>query len=139
MEHLIGRKVNKIFFNEHYLKFDTDKGPLVYTVSGDCCSTSVFYDFYGVKNLLLNGPVTEVREVDLHPDLEKDSKKYDYSIYVYGYQITTESKDLGLVTSVFSFRNYSNGYYGGYLNEPTYADMDVKPEINDDVIETENA
>lgn len=46
---MIGAKVGKIFFNEDYLKFDTDKGPFVFSVDGDCCSHSYFHDFIGVK------------------------------------------------------------------------------------------
>ena len=123
---LVGKKIIKIYMNEDYLKFETDKGNIVYSVEGECCSSSIFYDFVGVEKLLKNGPVTEVKEVDLHPSdiittkekypTMEDKKDSDDSIQVYGYQITTEDKDLGLVTSVFSFRNYSNGYYGGSLD-----------------------
>lgn len=128
--------------DEDTLTFVTDKGDFAYRVEGDCCSTSVFYDFYGVKNLLENGVVTEVKEVELHPiDIvkednysEKDKKGCDASIQVYGYQLTTISEKFGEVTSVFSFRNYSNGYYGGWMEEgnPFF----TAPEIKEDVIET---
>lgn len=143
MKELIGRKINAIYLNETYLKFDTDKGILVYTVYGDCCSLSVFYDFYGVKTLLKNKLVTNVKKVELHPtDIvkedygEKDKKHSDSLIQFYGFQITTESPEFGEQTSVVSFRNYSNGYYGGTLNEPTTEDVKVEPQIFDDVIDT---
>lgn len=138
---LLGRKVEKIFFNEDYLKFETDGGSFVFGVSGDCCSSSIFYDFYGVKNLLENGEIVDAKTVDLTPD---DIKEMEYGhsdkkgehdqISVYGFQLTTKNKKFGEVTSVFSFRNYSNGYYGGsmYLVE---GDKDVAPQIKADVVE----
>ena len=146
LEKLVGKKVKRVFFNEDNLKFETEDGNFTYGVEGDCCSSSYFYDFYGVKNLLNNGAITEVKEVDLHPDdiaktkgdwsTEKDRKYEDDSIQVYGYQLTTISPEFGEVTSVVSFRNYSNGYYGGWMEE--VSDREVLPEIFDDVIETEN-
>jgi hypothetical protein len=139
---LLGKKVLRVFMNEDYLKFETDKGNVVYKVDGDCCSTSYFYDFFGVEHLINNGPIVEVKEVELHPSdivdedgSQKDKKNSDSSIAVYGYQLTTEHKDLGLVTSVFSFRNYSNGYYGGSLEEES-DDRQVMPEIASDILET---
>ena len=136
---LVGKKVLRIYMNEDFLKFETDNGNVVFWVDGDCCSSSVFYDFYGVKKLLNNGSITEVKEVELTTDDKKlnrlDKENSDDSIACYGFQITTEDKELGLVTSVFSFRNYSNGYYGGSLEEAS-DDKIVLPEITDDVYET---
>jgi hypothetical protein len=138
---LVGKTIKKIYMNEGCLKFETDSGNIAFTVDGDCCSQSVFYDFYGVKNLLAGNPVTGVREVELNPgDIIKsngddtDKKSYQESISAYGFQLFTQSKDFGEVTSVFSFRNYSNGYYGGWME--TTGDCIVEPEITDDVIET---
>jgi len=142
LQDLVGKKINKIYLNEDYLKFETDEGNFVYTVLGDCCSSSLFYDFYGVKELL-GKKVISVAEKELTAD---DIKQIEYSssdkkgehedISVYGYQIFTEDKDLGERTSVFSFRNYSNGYYGGWMEKIT--DFPVFPEIIDDVIETQS-
>lgn len=132
LEVLVGKTIKKIFFNERNLKFETDDGNFCYGVDGDCCSDSVFYDFYGVKNLLNNGKVLSVKEVALTADDKEDKKMYQESMQAYGYQLTTESKEFGEVTSVFSFRNYSNGYYGGSLVVDT--DKEVAPEITDDVI-----
>jgi len=133
-EALVGKSVKKLYMNEDYLKFETDQGTFVYGVEGDCCSHSYFYDFYGVKNLFLNGPITEVKEVQLLPP-ERKVDQYD-EIKVYGYQITTESEIFGPVTSVFSFRNSSNGYYGGCMNGP-HEDKEVLPEITNDLIGTD--
>lgn len=144
IDDLVGKKVLRIFMNEDHLQFITDQGAITFSVEGDCCSTSVFYDFYGVKKLLENGPIKRVEDVELHPtDITKDEqrgtmkdrKDSDEDIEVYGYSITTEHPEWGEMTSVFSFRNYSNGYYGGSL-ERAAAELDVQPEIFDDVIET---
>lgn len=140
---LVGKKIQHIYFNEDFLRLVTDDGTFTYGVDADCCSTSLFYDFFGVKKLLENGPVVSVSTVDLHPtDIEKDDKEYGYmkdkkgedlDIEVYGYSIVTEHPEFGEQTSVFSFRNYSNGYYGGSL--APCADREVQPEIFDDVME----
>ena len=107
-----------------------------YEVEGDCCSYSYFHDFFGVPHLLNNGAVTEVGDVDLAPDdprfkrpakaderpadMDYDHPDYwDYSdedIQVYGYKIVTAHPVFGEVTSVLSFRNSSNGYYGGWMD-----------------------
>ena len=104
----------------------------------------MFYDFLGVKKLLNNGAVVSFEDIELHPsDIieengdQKDKKSYQESIQVYGYRIVTVDPILGEVSSVFSFRNYSNGYYGGSL-ELCPDDKDVSPEIFDDVLETAN-
>jgi hypothetical protein len=138
LKSLIGKTINKIFFNKDYLKFETDEGNIVYSVYGDCCSSSYFHDFYGVKNLI-GRKVTEVNDVDLI--VKEDDKDYAESktgeVSVYGYQITTEDPEYGPVTAVLSFRNYSNGYYGGSI-ELGSQDRDVQPEIFDDIIEAKD-
>lgn len=138
---MIGAKIRKIFFNEEFLKFETDKGNFVFTVEGECCSQSVFYDFYGVKKLLKGNPIVSIKDIELKPNdikqidgEEKDKKSYQESIDVYGYEIVTKDPKLGEVTSVVSFRNYSNGYYGGWMI--TADDRDVLPQIYEDIIET---
>lgn len=133
---LIGSKVEKIFMNEKYLKFETNNGNEVFEVEGDCCSWSVFYDFIGVKKLLNNKLVKFVEEIDLKVDVSEDTKKYNECIEVYGYRIITEDPEFGEVSSVFSFRNYSNGYYGGWMEQ---ADSNIKvlPEVTGDVLSTD--
>lgn len=132
LQDLVGKKIQKVFINEDYLKFETDDGNFVFTTDADCCSQSVFYDFIGVKKLLENGKVVSVREIDLIP--VEDKKNYQESIQAYGFEIVTENEKFGEQTSVFSFRNYSNGYYGGNLADAQ--DQEVLPEITDDVLET---
>lgn len=142
---LEGKTIEKIFMNEEFLKFQTKEGNVVFSVAGDCCSQSVFYDFYGVDKLF-GKKVKHIEEIYLKPsDLitketewgeeETDKKGYQESIKVYGFRITTEDKEFGDVSSVFSFRNYSNGYYGGWMDIDE--DQEVLPEIFGDVLVTQ--
>lgn len=123
LDELIGRSVREIRMNEEYLVFDTDQGELAYLVVGDCCSYSYFHDFFGVAKLLANGPVTKVEYIDRSaiPDIDKIKDKYeegyggDDCVEVYGLRMTTMDPIWGEVSSVVSFRNVSNGYYGGWM------------------------
>jgi len=143
LDALKGKIVKKIYMNSEHLKFETDLGDYVFGVSGDCCSSSYFYDFYGVKNLI-GGRIIDIQIVDIDSEkAEREAKAksiiekgYDSvdSLACYGYQLTTHSQEFGDVTSVFSFRNESNGYYGGSLEDHSN-ETEVLPEITDDVIE----
>lgn len=129
IQSLIGKRITQLFVSPEYFLFISDKnvGYLV-DLYADCCSSSFFYDFYGVKNLLENGPITEVKSVPLEVTDAvksdggwgmKDKTSEDIDIKAYGYQLTTIHPEFGEVTSVFSFRNYSNGYYGGEIHSVT--------------------
>lgn len=140
LDKLVGRTIKKIYMNEAYLKFETDLGAFCYGVDGDCCSSSYFHDFIGVEKLLADNPVVSTKYIDLE---QKDSKvavnRNDYDeIQCYGYEIVIEDPKFGEVTSVFSFRNSSNGYYGGSLTTAS-DDQVVEPEITEDVLEAEHA
>jgi len=117
LKNLIGKTITNIFINTRFLKFITNEGEYVYEVTGDCCSSSYFFDFYGVKNLL-GKVVKDVKEVELKTG---DSLVYSHEmsdIKVYGYQIfNSDDDDYEPTTAVFSFRNSSNGYYGGSIQE----------------------
>src|SRR3990167_2259983 len=96
MENLVGKIIKKIFIDDEYLVFETDSGKVAYTLGGDCCSRSYFHDFIGVKNLLKNGKVKAVEEIDLvekeHTEKEKGDKE---ETSWYGYRIITESPEFG--------------------------------------------
>lgn len=130
LQDLVGRKVKDIFMGDEYLCFVAldpadpfGNGVVAFQVEGDCCSTSEFFDFYGVEALLSNGAVTHVDEVDLSPgdvgykpETWEEGVVHEYDeVQVYGYRITTEHPTFGPQYSVFSFRNTSNGYYGGWM------------------------
>jgi hypothetical protein len=132
LEDMIGAKINNVAMSTEYLAFDTDKGTFGFCVVGDCCSWSYFYDFHGVHKLLVNGPVVSAEEIPLEADDYTGSE----CVQAYGYRIITESPVWGEQSSVFSFRNESNGYYGGWM-EPTNRDWTEffqNHELNKDVV-----
>jgi len=129
LEKLVGKKIQKIFMNDEYLRFETDAGNFHYTVYGDCCSNSYFHDFVGVEKLLKNGKVLSTRQIDLDLSAEEKLDKEDYEeIQCYGFELVTEDPEFGEVTSIMSFRNSSNGYYGGSL-ESTFNSPTDLPEL----------
>ena len=84
------------------------------------------------------GPVVSTAEIPLDDAAESD----DELTRCYGYEIVTEHPTFGEVTCVFSFRNDSNGYYGGSLVGPLGAKdtswdgvIDGAPVIKGDVLE----
>jgi len=113
---LVGSIVKNIRINSRYLVFEVeDRDPIVFEAYGDCCSTSEFYDFIGVENLIGN-KILKVEDLDLsildtniQPDWDEGSIEH------YGYRFTAFSEEYDEVSAVVSFRNISNGYYGGEL------------------------
>jgi hypothetical protein len=113
---LNGKTVREIWMSDDYLTFVTDDGKVTYSVYGDCCSDSAFFDFYGVENVL-GREVVAFESVSLSPgDPGYRPETFDIpahewaAIQVYGYRITTEHPMFGHVSAVMSFRN----------DEPTY-------------------
>ena len=96
----------------YFMTFELEGGNLVsFKVEGDCCSTSWFADFFNVGNII-NQPILGVSEIDLEEfgyQLQDGRGKQDDD-KIYGYKIYTKDH-----VGVFSFRNSSNGYYGGWL------------------------
>jgi len=112
-EILVGKTVRKIHLDSDQLAFKTDENDYVFSVEGDCCSHSYFQDFYGVKNLI-DSKIKNIETIELVPGDSLVADDYE-DIKVYGYRIITEG-NYGEQSSVFSFRNRSNGYYGGWMN-----------------------
>jgi hypothetical protein len=115
---IIGEKITEVHMDEEYLVFLTESGKFIgFEVYGDCCSWSYFHDFVGLDKLLMNGPVKEFNVLDLSD--QDFSKDWDY-VQCYGYELVTEHELWGDQTTVFSFRNSSNGYYGGSMDRTTH-------------------
>lgn len=133
---LVGHKITNIYFDSDHLAFKLDNGEVkTYGVEGDCCSRSYFYDFLGVKKLLDNGRVISVKEVPLdESDPRCKRQGHEDELKCYGFEIVTEDPKFGEVTTVFSFRNDSNGYYGGWIRNDNF-DATQITEIKDDVLE----
>lgn len=110
---VVGKKVLAIRVSERFLVFETDDGLVAFSVEGDCCSYSYFHDIVGADKLLANGPIVSAKELDL----SEQNFYQDYEdIQVYGYEFVSEHPIWGEQTAVVSFRNSSNGYYGGWMN-----------------------
>lgn len=119
LEALIGQVVTGILMDEDSLTFETKEGYVVYTVDGDCCSHSYFFDFYGVERLI-GSEVVNFEEVELSKgDVGYREETWMSGDDVYGYRITTIHELFGEVSSVLSFRNANNGYYGGWMSGGT--------------------
>lgn len=122
MREMIGFKIKKVLMSTEYLVFvgenQIGRKEFIYTVEGDCCSHSYFYDFYGMKKLVndSNGVVTQINDKNL---TEPDDANFRAGevVAVYGIEIVTDHEYYGSQTSVLSFRNDSNGYYGGNLQK----------------------
>ena len=109
LKSLVGKTIRAIFVSpgEGQLLFKTDEGDVGYHVWGDCCSESWFADLTGV-DALIGGTVTETEDVKYsEPNDDRTRQEHDV---VYGYKIKTSKGHADL-----SFRNSSNGYYGGDL------------------------
>ncbi len=108
MKELIGKKVLKIEIDkekQHYLKFTTDSGELLYFAEGGCCSESWFYGMNGVESLI-GQVVKTVEQVNLGEVLNYIGRQE----WTQAYCIKVTS--IGGHTDI-EFRNSSNGYYGG--------------------------
>ena len=113
---VVGAKVLGVYMTLDSLIFKTDQGFFAYKVYGDCCSVSEFHDFLGVEKLIVGGPIISVAECAASAECEGFTREYDdESITNYGYEFVVESPEFGEVTAVVSFRNSSNGYYGGWM------------------------
>lgn len=121
---MIGKNVTGVEMSEDHLVFRAGDEVFVFDVEGDCCSWSYFYDFYGAASLIRNGPVTEVEEIDLGEPKDANAMKCDCCA-AYGFRLITEGR-YGDQSAVVSFRNDSNGYYGGWMNGPSEAAMAEK-------------
>lgn len=111
MDKLIGRRIEglQVSEGEENLIFLTDQGGVAYTTYGDCCSETWFADIVGVSGLL-GEIVAKVEDIDM-PAVE-DGRTRQESDQFYGVRLTTAKGTADIV-----YRNSSNGYYGGSIEE----------------------
>lgn len=129
---LVGHKIRSISVSDECLRFTTENGDVTYRVEGDCCSNSYFHDFVGVEKLLQAERVLSMNEVALDDAEPRTGEPYwEECVRCYGFQIVSEHPQWGEVTSAFSFRNSSNGYYGGWMELAEGAHEDL-PAITAD-------
>ena len=135
---IVGKTLRNIRYDGQHLFLIFDEDYLSLTVYGECCSSSYFHDFYGVDRVI-NHKIIDFTSIELDPTDLKASHNGDF-VRVYGYKIVCEpgANDYyydGQPTAVFSFRNDSNGYYGGSLEAGGKLDESV-PVITKDVYST---
>lgn len=131
MEKLKGRKVLSVAINpdKTTLKFILEAGLydnpiLAYDAVGDCCSSSWFNNITGIANLI-GEEVLEVVDKEELPESTGSEDEGEYIQY-YGFTLKTNKGFCDI-----EFRNSSNGYYGGYLEENTAPNDDFKNVTED--------
>lgn len=127
MDDIIGRTISRLFVGpgEECLVFDTDAGLIAFETFADCCSETWFADIVGV-DALLGGTVTAVVTREL-PDPDDDRSRQDVDS-AYGFGLITNKGVCDVI-----FRNSSNGYYGGWLDQSdTAPSLDGFKEITAD-------
>lgn len=122
MDSLVGRTIQSLEIDgneQHYLRFKTNQGDVIYEAVGDCCSESWFYHVLGVDGLL-NQRVVEIVNVEMGDAPDDGLGRQDVDS-LYGIRLVTTRGYVDI-----EFRNSSNGYYGGWLEEVSGIPDDVK-------------
>lgn len=106
---VVGDVITKIYSSEDFesLVFECTDGFHHFYTDADCCSESWFADIFGFSNLI-GATVLSAQEISLDAYNEADGRERQECDKIYGYRLIT-SKGIAVV----SFRNSSNGYYGG--------------------------
>ena len=108
-KNLVGHVINDIFIGsgEDYFLFKGPKIDLCLYGYGDCCSETWFSDVYNADNLR-GHEIISVDEIDSGETDKEPERSRQECDNVYGIRIRTEKG-----TCVLTYRNSSNGYYGG--------------------------
>ncbi len=113
---LVGRKILAISTDfDTWLSFVDDKGSVFpFSLQADCCSHTWFFRFLNIDKVL--GEVV-VGVAEGRPDVDAEdghgTQEYDS---VYNYCLLTAKGGMEI-----TFRNSSNGYYGGWIRQETEA------------------
>lgn len=123
MDSLLGRTITGYGLEDHRetLRIETDKGPLRWATYADCCSRTWFEDVSELGDVI-GHKVTKVESVSMD-DIQsysdtlrklanEDDDHYGEVVQLYGYKLTTTGG-----RALIEFRNSSNGYYGGSIEE----------------------
>jgi hypothetical protein len=114
---LKGQIIKELNVSETYLYITTKENTYRFTVEGDCCSYSYFYEISNVFQML-DKKILDIEKIEM-PDPESPDEYT--SVAAYGYKIITDG-GYGLVV----FRNDSNGYYGGYISDCTETRQEIE-------------
>ena len=116
---LLGRIITlaKISENQDTMTFKTDVGDVEWYVEGDCCSSSVLTDLklgpVMLKKIVRVEDVEAPTDEVLNPSTLSQQQSLQEYESIYGVRLVAEDGSQGYVI----YRNYSNGYYGGWINE----------------------
>ena len=102
---VIGLKLSQ---DEQYLEFQTTDGIIRWTTFANCCSYAWIAEIIGV-NGFFGREVLSVEDVE---GAESNRGKYGQLTQNYATEIRTDKTVVSII-----FRNESNGYYGGSLEE----------------------
>ena len=124
-EKIIGKKILKFIVNEdkeHFLINFIDGTIVSYAVFGDCCSYS-WIEHVTIPDDINGAEILEVKEPEM-PPYDNHECKPNTGEDAYGnecghdhlqfYHVAFETSK---GTIILEYRNNSNGYYGGYLEE----------------------
>lgn len=124
MKKLNGKVIKEInVFGEYHdkIQFVTDSGDICFYTYGDCCSSSFFSDIWNAQNIIGEKVIT-VEDIDLQPgEAPNRGAEDDDNEQIYGIKITSEKG-----SCVIIFRNHSNGYYGGSIEDGSSPKEDEK-------------
>lgn len=124
MKKLWKEGISNIYVNETQLVFDTYNGAIIYTVQGDCCSHSYWAEIMHPE-AILNHRIVGIEELE---SLEGEATTQEVDT-IYGYKLKSD-KAGGLNNCIITFRNSSNGYYGGCCDGGEIADIHDVPLEN---------
>ena len=116
-EKLVGKTITELWISsdkENIVFVDSEGKEHGFYAYGDCCSNSWIEHMTGLDCLLGHHKVLSAEDMDIDSFNDSDSEH----IQVYGITLTTERGHF-----LFEFRNSSNGYYGGYMEESPYSQM----------------
>lgn len=122
---LIGESIVGVAINTRgdAMEFKLESGNYItFHVEGEWWTSSYFHDFIGIS-AIFNSPIQAINSIELTDEAHKDLETEYEAIKFYGYRFQTET-----ASAVLSFRNESNGYYGGYLEDFYWVSSQPNPE-----------
>lgn len=133
---LIGRTVQSISADTKCINLTFVDGETIgLWVTGDCCSHAYWHDLIGVEHLLEGSRITDVVDLGLGTrDNEAIGLEgHQDETSAYALKIVSDHPTWGEVTTVFAYRNDSNGYYGGmcYIGDPSLTTRPITGNVLD--------
>lgn len=104
---VLGATVASVTHDRNAIVITTDKGRLVMSAEGDCCSTS-WFESVDVDNVA--GATVTAFESAAGPALTPEEERGHDCLKNYFGMVTTSKGRI-----LWEMRNSSNGYYGGYI------------------------